>query len=66
MARTDALAMTPVPGAAGIRMTFVEVALPVTSCGIVVPTIGMRTRRLRASFTDFSTAFGTCLALPKP
>ena len=63
-ARTGPPAMTPVPGAAGLRSTTPAPSSPITSCGIVVPIIGTSNIFLRASSTPLAIAEGTSLALP--
>ena len=63
-ARTAPPAITPVPGAAGLRSTMPAPSRPVTWCGIVVPIIGTSNILRRASSTPLAIAAGTSLALP--
>ena len=63
-ARTGPPAITPVPGAAGLRSTTPAPASPTISCGIVEPIIGTSNILRRASSTPLAMAAGTSLALP--
>src|SRR6188472_638089 len=65
-ARTEPPAMTPVPWEAGLSMTLLALNWTRTSCGIVVPTIGMRISFFFASSTPLRIASGTSPALPRP
>src|SRR5262245_1841631 len=65
-ARTAPPAMTPVPLEAGLSMTLAAAYSSRTSCGIVVPTIGMRTMCFFASSTPLRIDSGTSPALPRP
>src|SRR6187455_1199328 len=65
-ARTEPPAMTPVPCEAGLSMTRLALNWTRTSCGIVVPTIGIRISFFFASSTPLRIASGTSPALPRP
>ena len=65
-ARTAPPAMTPVPLEAGLSITRAAEYSTRTSCGIVVPTIGMRTMFFFASSTPLRMDSGTSPALPRP
>ena len=65
-ARTEPPAMTPVPWLAGFRRTLLAEKTVRTSCGIVVPTIGILMRFFLASSTPLRIASGTSPALPSP
>ncbi len=65
-ARTGPPAMTPVPGAAGLRRTLPAPSSPITSWGIVEPIIGTWNIRRLARSTPFWMAAGTSLAFPCP
>ena len=65
-ARTAPPAMTPVPWEAGLSMTRAAAYSSRTSCGIVVPTIGIRMRFFFASSTPLRIDSGTSPALPMP
>src|SRR3954452_14274579 len=58
--------MTPVPWEACLSMTLLAPYTIRTSCGIVVPTIGMRIRFFFASSTPLRIDSGTSPALPRP
>ena len=65
-ARTGPPAITPVPGAAGLRSTTPAPNLPITSCGIVVPFRETLTRFFLASSIPLRIASGTSPDLPRP
>ena len=65
-ARTAPPAMTPVPCEAGLSITRDAEKTWRTSCGIVVPTIGILIRFFLASSTPLRMASGTSPALPRP
>src|SRR5262245_21503270 len=65
-ARTEPPAMTPVPCEAGLSMTLLALNWVRTSCGIVVPTIGIRISFFFASSTPLRIASGNSPALPRP
>ena len=65
-ARTEPPAMTPVPCEAGLSSTVLAPNCWVTSCGMVVPTIGTLIRCFFASSTPLRMASGTSPALPRP
>ena len=58
--------MTPVPWLAGFRSTLLAAKTVRTSCGIVVPTIGILMMFFLASSTPLRIASGTSPALPRP
>ena len=58
--------MTPVPWLAGLRRTLLAEKTVRTSCGIVVPTIGILMMFFFASSTPLRIASGTSPALPRP
>ena len=64
--RTEPPAITPVPAEAGLSMTRDAPKCRSTSCGIVAPTNGTRTRCFLASSTPLRIASGTSPALPSP
>ena len=63
-ARTPPPAITPVPGAAGLRKTRPAPNTPVVSWVIVAPCLGTRKSDFFACSTPFWIASGTSLALP--
>ena len=63
-ARTGPPAMTPVPGAAGLRSTTPAPSSPMTWCGMVVPIIGTSNMVFLASSAPLEMAAGTSLAFP--
>ena len=63
-ARTPPPAITPVPGAAGLRNTRPAPKQPVVSCVIVAPCFGTRKSAFLAASTPFWIASGTSFALP--
>src|SRR5665811_2524539 len=65
-ARTEPPAMTPVPCEAGLSSTLAAANSARTSCGMVVPTIGILMRFFFASSTPLRMASGTSPALPSP
>src|SRR3990170_4399615 len=65
-ARTPPPAMRPVPGAAGFISTSAALNFACTTCGIVEPCMGTRTRFLRAMLAPLRIASGTSFALPMP
>jgi len=65
-ARTGPPAITPVPGEPGFIRMEPAPKRPITSCGIVVPTIGTSTKFFLASSTALRIASGTSCALPVP
>ena len=65
-ARTEPPAMTPVPWVAGLSRTLLAANCPATSCGMVVPTIGILMRFFFASSTPLRIDSGTSPALPRP
>jgi len=58
--------MTPVPGAAGLSITRAEPNTAMTSCGIVLPMVGTRTKFFLASSDPLRIASTTSPALPSP
>src|SRR5262245_19150308 len=65
-ARTAPPAMTPVPWEAGFSSTRLAEYCSRTSCGIVVPTMGILMTCFFASSTPLRIASGTSPALPRP
>src|ERR1700730_6265859 len=58
--------ITPVPGEAGLSSTLAAPDLKLTSCGMVVPTMGTVTMLRLAISTPLRMASGTSRALPRP
>src|SRR5690606_5506903 len=65
-ARTAPPAITPVPGAAGIRLTRAPPYFPFCSCGSVTLLRGIRTKFFLASSIAFAIALATSLDFPRP
>ena len=63
-ARIAPPAITPVPGEAGLSITWPEPTCTLTWCGIVFSTIGTVISALRACSTPLRIASGTSPALP--
>ena len=57
--------MTPVPCGAGLSITLLAANSTLTSCGIVVPTIGILMMLLRV-LDALADRLGTSPALPRP
>src|ERR1700722_11707296 len=65
-ARTAPPALTPVPGAAGRRMTCAVPDFATIACGIVAPIIGTGNIFFRADSSALRIASGIPRALPRP